>query len=92
LTPATNGDKRTPAPYQVGAEVNIHLPGPMSLDEPSFFVFAEVAVCCDCGFTQFILPERELCLLKKVLARRRQTHIGIRRMLLSQGRRQSNHY
>ena len=59
-----------------GAEVNIHFPGPINLDEPGFFVFPKIAVCMDCGFTQFSLPERELWLLKKVLAGRRQTHIG----------------
>jgi hypothetical protein len=59
------------------AEVNIHLPGRMRLDEPGFFVFPEVDVCSNCGFTQFTLPERELCRLKKVLARRRQTPIEI---------------
>jgi hypothetical protein len=59
-----------------GAEVNIHFPGPMNLDEPGFFVFPKLAVCLDCGFTQFTLPERELCRLKQGLAGRRQTHIG----------------
>jgi len=59
-----------------GAEVNIHFPGPMNLDEPGFFVFPKLAICLDCGFTQFTLPERELCLLRKVLFDRRQTHIG----------------
>ena len=59
-----------------GAEVNIHFPGPMSLDKPGFFVFPKLAVCLDCGFTKFTLPEPELCLLKKVLAGRRQTPIG----------------
>jgi hypothetical protein len=60
---------------EFSAEINIHFPGPMSLDEPGFFVFPKLAVCLDCGFTQFTLPERELCMLKKVLARRRKTHI-----------------
>jgi len=59
-----------------GAEINIHFLGPMNLDEPGFFVFPKLAVCLACGLMQFTLPERELCLLKKVLARRRQTHIG----------------
>jgi len=61
---------------EFSTEINIHFPGPMSLDEPGFFVFPKLAVCLDCGFTQFTLPERELCMLKKVLARRRKTHIG----------------
>jgi len=57
---------------ECGAEINIHFPGPMSLDEPGFFVFPKLWVCLDCGLTQFTLPERELCLLKKILACRRQ--------------------
>jgi hypothetical protein len=48
----------------------------MSLDEPGFFVFPKLAICLDCGFTQFTLPEHELRLLKKILACRRQAHIG----------------
>jgi hypothetical protein len=58
-----------------GAEVNIHFPGPMTLDEPGFLVFPELVVCSNCGSTQFALPERELYRLRMVLARRRQTHI-----------------
>jgi hypothetical protein len=58
-----------------GAEVNIHFPGPMRLDEPGFFVSLMLTVCLDCGFTQSTLGERELCLLKKVLEYRRQTHL-----------------
>ena len=59
-----------------GAEVNIYLPGPISLDEPGFLVFPKLAICLDCGFTQFTLPEGELRLLEKVLAGRGQAHIG----------------
>jgi len=58
-----------------GAEVNIHFPGPIHLDETGFFVFPKLAVCLDCGFTKFAVPERELCLLKKGLAGRRQTRV-----------------
>ena len=47
-----------------GAEVNIHFSGPMNLDEPGFFVFPKLAVCLDCGFTQFTLPEGDLGLLR----------------------------
>ena len=59
-----------------GAEANIHFPGPIHLDEPGFFVFPKLAVCLDCGFAKFTVPERELCLLEKGLAGHRQTHIG----------------
>jgi hypothetical protein len=60
---------------KVGAEVNIHFPGPRNLDEPGFFVFPKLEVCLDCGFTRCTLPERELCLLKEGLAGRRQAPI-----------------
>lgn len=59
-----------------GAELNIHFPGSLNLDEPGFFVFPRLAVCLDCGFAQFTLSERELCLLKKGVADRRKAHIG----------------
>lgn len=57
-----------------GAEVNIHFPGPMSLDEPGFFVSPKLVVCMDCGFSHFALREHELSLLKKTLAYRRRAH------------------
>jgi len=55
---------------ELGAEVNIHFPGTMPLDDPGFFLFPKLAICLDCGFMQFTLAERELCLAKKVLAGR----------------------
>jgi hypothetical protein len=60
---------------KVGAEVNLHFPGPMRLSEPGFFLSPKLALCLDCGFTEFTLPDPELCRLKKVLASR-QTHTG----------------
>jgi hypothetical protein len=41
-------------------EVGIHFPGLKGLDEPVVFVFPELLVCLDCGFTEFVIPESEL--------------------------------
>jgi hypothetical protein len=61
---------------QFGAEINIHLSGRIHLDDPGILVFPELAVCLDCGFTHFTLPERELGVLKQALAGRTPTHTG----------------
>ena len=45
---------------EFGAEINIHFPASEGLDEPSVFVFPQLAVCLGCGFTTFTLPETEL--------------------------------
>jgi hypothetical protein len=50
------------------AEINIHFRGLKNLDKPSVFVFPKLLVCLGCGFTQFILPESELCQLREGLA------------------------
>jgi hypothetical protein len=57
-----------------GAEINIRLSGRTYLDNPGILVFPELAVCLDCGFTHFILRERELNVLKEGLAG--HTHTG----------------
>jgi len=44
---------------ELGAEINIHFPGRRGLDKPAVMVFSNLAVCLDCGFTQFTLPETE---------------------------------
>lgn len=41
------------------AEVNIHRPG----FEGGVFVFPDLVVCLDCGFTEFALPEFQMRLL-----------------------------
>ena len=47
------------------AEVAIHFRGLKNLDKPHVFVFPEVTVCFDCGFAEFLVPERELVLLQE---------------------------
>jgi hypothetical protein len=44
-----------------GTEIAIHLPG---LSTPHVFLFPKVVVCLDCGFTEFAIPETELCVLR----------------------------
>ena len=41
------------------SEMNIHFPGLENLDKPSVWVFPELLVCLDCGFTELRLQERE---------------------------------
>jgi hypothetical protein len=43
-----------------GTEICIHLPGRENLDKPHVFVFPELTVCLDCGFTEFTISESEL--------------------------------
>ena len=45
-------------------EVALHFFGVEGLNRPIVWVFPKVRVCLDCGFAEFIVPEREL----KVLA------------------------
>ena len=44
-------------------EVAIHFPGLNGLNKPIVWVFPKIAVCLDCGFTEFVVPERELRVL-----------------------------
>ncbi len=43
--------------------MNIHFVGLKSLDAPTVWVFPELLVCLDCGYTEFQVEERELRLL-----------------------------
>jgi hypothetical protein len=49
--------------HQFVAEINLHFPGLKNLDKPSVFVFPNIAVCLNCGFAQFTVPNTELALL-----------------------------
>lgn len=46
-----------------GAEMAIHCLGLKGLDRPTVMVFQKLLVCLDCGFTEFIVPEKELRIL-----------------------------
>jgi hypothetical protein len=47
----------------LNGEVAIHFPGLKGLDKPIVWAFPKLAVCLECGFTEFIVPERELSVL-----------------------------
>jgi hypothetical protein len=42
------------------AEINIHFPGMEGLTVPTVWVFPQLSVCLNCGFTQFTVPDAEL--------------------------------
>ena len=44
-------------------EIAIHYSGLKGLDKPIVWVFPKLAVCLECGSTEFIVPERELRVL-----------------------------
>lgn len=48
---------------QFVAEIAVHFSGLNNLDKPSVFVFPEILVCLECGFSQFTLTNPELTLL-----------------------------
>lgn len=45
------------------AEVAIHFPGLQNLNKPVVLAFPKLAVCLECGFTEFTIPETELLVL-----------------------------
>jgi hypothetical protein len=42
---------------QFSGEINVHIRGLQNLDKPSVFVFPNITVCLDCGFSRFTLPK-----------------------------------
>lgn len=48
-------------------EVAVHVSGLKSPDKPTVFLFPEVLICLDCGFSTFRSPENELRQLKEAL-------------------------
>jgi hypothetical protein len=50
-------------------EIAIHFPGLRGLDNPIVWVFPKLVVCLDCGFTEFVIPEAELRVLREETAR-----------------------
>jgi len=44
-------------------ETAIHFPGLKGLEKSIVWVFPKLAVCLECGFTEFTIPERELSVL-----------------------------
>jgi hypothetical protein len=44
-------------------EIAIHFSGIEGLKKPIVWTFPKLVVCLDCGFTEFVLPQRELNVL-----------------------------
>ena len=49
---------------EFGGELAIHFTGLAGLNKPIVWVFPKLLVCLNCGFTEFIVPERELQVLE----------------------------
>jgi hypothetical protein len=45
------------------SEIAVHFGGLEGLDKPIVWMFPKLAVCLDCGFTEFTVPEKELSVL-----------------------------
>ena len=50
------------------SEVAIHFPGLKGLDKPIVWTFPKLAICLECGFTEFTVPERETRALREGIA------------------------
>jgi hypothetical protein len=46
-------------------EIAIHSPGLKGIDKPIVWVFPELVVCLECGFSEFAVPGAQLRLLAK---------------------------
>jgi hypothetical protein len=46
-------------------EVAIHFPGLKGLDKPIVWTFPKLAICLDCGFTEFTVPKSETWVLRE---------------------------
>ena len=49
---------------EFSGELAIHFTGFAGLNKPLVWVFPKLLVCLNCGYTEFIVPEKELQVLK----------------------------
>jgi len=49
---------------EFNSELAIHFRGRQALDKPVMWVFPSLLVCLDCGLTEFVVPDRELLVLR----------------------------
>lgn len=61
----------SPSKYTFGGEVALHFSGLKGLDKPTVFVWPQLVVCLDCGFTDFTIPEDQLRVLREGVSRLR---------------------
>jgi hypothetical protein len=47
------------------SEIAIHFSGRENLDKPHVFVFPKILVCLNCGFSGFVVSEKDLGLLRE---------------------------
>jgi hypothetical protein len=50
---------------EFNGELAIHFAGLAGLDKPIVWVFPKLLVCVNCGFTEFVVPEAELRVLRR---------------------------
>jgi hypothetical protein len=50
---------------EFSSEIAIHFTGLEGMNKPHVLVFPKVLVCLDCGFSRFVLGEKDLRLLGK---------------------------
>jgi len=50
--------------HTLNGEIGIHFPGLKGLDKPIVWVFPKLLVCLNCGFTEFVIPDDELRVLR----------------------------
>jgi hypothetical protein len=53
---------------EFNGEIAIHSPGLKGLDKPIVWVFPQLAVCLDCGFTEFTVPKSDTRVLREGIA------------------------
>ena len=46
------------------SEIAIHFAGVEGLTKPTVFAFPEMTICLNCGLADFVIPERELGILR----------------------------
>ena len=54
---------QTADPKVFNGEFAIHFPGLDGLNKPIVWVFPKLLVCLSCGFSEFVVPEKELRVL-----------------------------
>jgi hypothetical protein len=50
------------------SEVAIHFPGLKGLDKPIVWTFPKLAICLECGLTEFTVPKSETQVLREGIA------------------------
>jgi hypothetical protein len=54
--------------HNFASEVAIHFPRLKGLDKSIVWTFPKLAICLECGFTEFTVPKRETRVLREGIA------------------------